>query len=93
MGAEIGGRQPGGRAEGSKGTAVIDSLMPIRSALRPSSRQAGQILLAVSQTARMTAATEDGGRLHGNPDAVSHGWSRLVAVSRGVLRKKIVYFF
>jgi hypothetical protein len=37
----------------------IDSLAPARSALRPSFRFAEQILLADSQSARMTAATED----------------------------------
>jgi hypothetical protein len=32
-------------------------------------------------------------RLHGGPDAVSHGQSRLVALSRGVLRKKRLFIF
>ncbi len=53
-GAEIGGRQPEGREDGSKGNGGHGH-----------------------------AATEDGGRLHGGPDAVSHG----------VLRKKRLFIF
>ncbi len=37
--------------------------------------------------------SEDCGRLHGGPDAVSHGQSRLVAASRGFLRKKRLFIF
>ena len=46
----------------------------------------------------MNGSKGNGGRRHaategGGPDAVSHGWSRLVAPSHGVLRKKRLFIF